>query len=489
MKFKIVIFAISASSVFASWIDEQVLLPSQLEAGDNFGKTVTMYADKMAVASTGDDDGGNNAGAVYTYQWNTTHWVEDEVVLRPVELGDSDTFGSSISMYGDKLAVGAYFDDTVNSNAGAVYTFQWNTTHWVQDDVILAPSQLAADDWFGASVSMSGDKMAVGANGNTGAVYTYQWNTTHWVQDDEVILPISVSSGDAFGFSLSMDGNHLVVGARNKEVEGAAGAGTAYTFEWNTTHWEQIDVLEPITLGAGHQFGYSVSVHSDRLSVGAVGTDSGAGAVYTYQWNGSAWVQDTVTLKPSDLEANDNFGVSVFMYQEHLVVGATGDDGVDSNAGAVYAYQWNTTHWVEDLIVVRPAGLAADDTFGSSVTVYGDNMAVGATGDDSSGSAAGIVYTFNFVPPTPQPTNSPTTSPTSNPTESPTTGSPTVSPTSNPTASPTTSPTNNPTEAPTELTCPTCINGGRCVNFACECPYPYYGVTCDQMVDCLCTEV
>lgn len=49
--------------------------------------------------------------------------------------------------------------------------------------------------------------------------------------------------------------------------------------------------------------------------------------------------------------------------------------------------------------------------------------------------------------------------------------------------------TNNPTQSPTTLTCPTCMNGGVCINFTCACDYPYYGETCELTKDCLCNDL
>lgn len=96
-------------------------------------------------------------------------------------------------------------------------------------------------------------------------------------------------------------------------------------------------------------------------------------------------------LTPAD--DAERFGASVARGSDHLVVGAPGDDGGGSDAGAVHVYERNAdgTWWRTDR--VRPPGVTAGDEFGSAVAVAGDVMAVGAPSDDVLGQQdAGSVY-------------------------------------------------------------------------------------------------
>ena len=165
-------------SVYAVWgEDSVVLVPTNPDAADDhFGLVASMSGYKMAVGAYGDDTEGDNAGAVYTYTWSGTGWVADAVVLYPTNpTAAGDNFGMAVSMSADKMAIGASGDD---SYVGAVYTYTWSggAGAWVKDAAVLYPTNpVATNDNFGGSVSMSGYHMAIGAPGDdslSGAVYT-----------------------------------------------------------------------------------------------------------------------------------------------------------------------------------------------------------------------------------------------------------------------------------------------------------------------------
>ena len=98
-----------------------------------------------------------------------------------------DYSGQCVSISGDRAIVGAFQDDDGGSNSGSVYIFEWNGTTWVESAKLTA-SDAAMDDYFGYSVSISGDKVIVGAinnddNGsNSGSAYIFEWNGTSWVE-------------------------------------------------------------------------------------------------------------------------------------------------------------------------------------------------------------------------------------------------------------------------------------------------------------------
>jgi hypothetical protein len=427
--------------------------------GDEFGFSVSVSGDKMAVGARGDDEIDNFAGAVYTYTWSGSMWVADSTpVLYPTNAAtNSDSFGKSVSMSGDKMAVGSTGDDEAGSSAGAVYTYTWNGTAWVADStpVLYPTNAVAVGDEFGSVISMSGDKMAVGSTGDddtgsdAGAVYTYTWNSTAWVADSTPVLypTNAVADSDSFGKSVSMSGDKMAVGSINDDTNGS-NAGAVYTYTWNSTAWvaDSTPVLYPTNAVAdSDQFGWAVSMSGDKMAVGSFGDDytaSSAGAVYTYTWDSTAWVKDAVILYPTNAVADvDQFGKAVSMSGDKMAVGSALDDGTGSNAGAVYTYTWNSTTWVADSTpVLYPTNAATDsDLFGEALSMDGLFLAVGARSDDDTGTGAGAVYTFSIPTeaptlspigaPTGSPTSSPSDSPTSSPTGSPTTAVPTVSPT------------------------------------------------------------
>ena len=101
---------------------------------------------------------------------------------------------------------------------------------------ILTASDKAANDWFGCSVSISGNVAIVGASdaapGGTldaGKAYIFRYNGTSWVQED-ILIASDKARGDNFGFSVSISGDVAIIGAYLADPDGITNAGKAYIF-------------------------------------------------------------------------------------------------------------------------------------------------------------------------------------------------------------------------------------------------------------------
>ena len=145
-----------------------------------------------------------------------------------------DQFGTSVSISGDVAVVGAVRDDAPLSNSGSAYIFRFTGLSWVQEAKLTA-SDGAADDQFGTSVSISGDVIVVGAffdddNGRfSGSAYVFQEPPGGWVTMTETakLTASDGAAGDLFGFSVSVSGDVAVVGAQLHDDNGTA-SGSAY---------------------------------------------------------------------------------------------------------------------------------------------------------------------------------------------------------------------------------------------------------------------
>ena len=169
----------------AVWRQEAYLKASNAGAGDVFGSSVALSGDTLAVgayledsAATGvggdqSDDTATDSGAVYVFRRTGTAWLQ-EVYLKASNTGALDAFGDSVALAGDTLAVGALFessaakgvdgdqDDDGADASGAVYVFRRTGADWLQEAYLKA-SNTGAGDYFGATVSLSGDALAIGA--------------------------------------------------------------------------------------------------------------------------------------------------------------------------------------------------------------------------------------------------------------------------------------------------------------------------------------
>jgi hypothetical protein len=278
----------------------------------------------------------------------------------------------------------------------AMLGFQYEQITW--DVRRLSASDLESGDSFGWSTSISGDILVIGApdkESKRGAVYIFERDTAGTINDWLLVEKITASDpadDDQFGESLFLDGGTLVVGAPGKNSK----QGMVYVFErgGGANGWMQIKKITASDPRDEDQFGKSVSVSGDVLIVGAYGKDSYQGAAYIFErnaggtLNGWGQVQEIVASDPADV---DYFGRSVFVSEDTLVVGAPYRN---SNQGAAYIFERGVGgNWlqVEKITAFDPVDGAC---FGRSVFISGNTLVVGAPGENSHQGAA---YVFERV--------------------------------------------------------------------------------------------
>ena len=445
--------------------EEAYLKAPNTQMDDKFGYSVSLSGDTLAVGAYSEDSselGGLNdnsradSGAVYIFTRSGTTWSR-QAFLKPGLSSENDYFGWSVSLSGDTLAVGAKFEDSASSSnvgntgapdAGAVYVFTRSGAEWTQQAYLKA-SNISSEDYFGHSVSLSGDTLAVGAIGEdsdsdgnrgvgitryeSGAVYVFTRTSTSggsaiWSQEAYLKAP-HTDSYDNFGRSVSLSGDTLAVGAIGEDGNAtggpsnndAAGSGAVYVFTRSVTlsgtTWSREAYLKADSPESEDRFGESVSLSGDTLAVGAYwegrdatggpggNTTSRSGAVYVFTRAGTAWSRQAY-LKASNIGANDQFGHSVSLSGDTLAVGARFEDssatGVgggqrDNNArdsGAVYIFTRSGGTWSHQAYL-KASNTNDDDQFGHSLSLSGDTLAVGAYQEDSSATGIGGDQTNN----------------------------------------------------------------------------------------------
>jgi hypothetical protein len=358
--------------------------------------------------------------------------------------GVGDELGFSVALSGDTLAVGAPNEASASQGvdgdqaddgapeSGAVYVFRRAGASWHQEAYLKA-SNAGAGDYFGISVALSGDTLAVGAHGeasasqgadgdqaddsaeNSGAVYVFRRTGTSW-QQEAYLKASNTGAGDELGISVALAGDTLAAGARGEDsaatgIDGdqwdgnEPGSGAVYVFRRSGTRWQQEAYLKASNTGTGDELGTSVALAGDTLAAGAWGEASAAtgidgdqdddsaprsGAVYVFRRTGTGWQQEAY-LKASNTDAGDELGTSVTLSGEALAVGAQGEDsasqGEDGDqrddsapaSGAVYVFRRAGTSWDQEAYV-KASNSSAYAGFGASVSLAGDALAVGAPG-------------------------------------------------------------------------------------------------------------
>ncbi|MDH5492715.1 MAG: hypothetical protein OEY14_12250, partial [Myxococcales bacterium] len=232
-----------------SWSEEATLLASDGALGDRLGRSVSLSGDGSLalVGAYGDDTaGGADAGSARVYSRSGTTWTE-EATLFASDGAAWDSFGYSVSLSGDgsRALVGAYQDDTAGgADAGSARVYSRSGTTWTEEATLFA-SDGVAQDYFGVSVSLSGDgsRVLIGAHAddtaggsNAGSARVYSRSGTTW-SEDATLLASDGAATDYFGISVSLsgDGNRALVGAYGDDTPGAADAGGARVFSLAST--------------------------------------------------------------------------------------------------------------------------------------------------------------------------------------------------------------------------------------------------------------
>jgi hypothetical protein len=316
----------------------------------------------------------------------------------------NSSFGESVAISGDTALIGAPTDD---HTVGSAYLSWYDGENWYDEDKFIASEDVtdrATDDRFGTSVGLDGDIAIIGSPGSgrndieetqgTGAAYIFQFDGDAWTETDRLTAGDDADPEDIFGQSVAISGDTVVIGAPwdgwVEEPEWMYGAGAAYVFRYNGASWDFQGKLLPTGGGAEEdEFGRSVSISGDTIVVGAPFDDSDesdAGAAYVFERSGSTWTP-LGKLTPTGVEADDEFGGSVAVSSDMIVVGAKRDGEIAANAGAAYVFTHDGENWVEEIKLTASDGMTVA-RFGFSVAISSQNtIAVGAEYDNSKGAA------------------------------------------------------------------------------------------------------
>ena len=308
----------------------------------------------------------------------------------------NDYFGWSVSVSGDYTIVGALRDNSA-------YVFERSGSSWSQAAKLTA-SGSAKGDWFGRSVSISGNYVIIGAYGedingaNSGSAYVFERSGSSWSQAAKLTASDS-AAGDSFGNSVSISGDYAIVGAIGDDDNGNH-TGSAYVFERSGSSWIQTAKITASDGAAEDFFGGSVSISGDYAIVGASADDDNgnlSGSAYIFEQSGSSWSQ-TAKLTASDGAIEDYFGLSVSVSSDYAIVGAYGDDDNSVSSGSAYIFEHSGSSWSQTAKLTASDG-AIEDYFGYSVSVSSDYAIVGAYGDDDNGVISGSAYVFEVPEP------------------------------------------------------------------------------------------
>ena len=350
------------------------------------------------------DNTFTSSGAAYVFTRSGTVWSQQSY-LKASNTGTNDSFSHAVAISGDTVVVAAPFEDSnatgvngdgANNSAGdsgAAYVFTRVGTNWTQQAYLKAGNSGASDN-FGLSIGIDGntaivgapseDGAATGVNGNAandlapyaGATYVFVRAGNAWSQQ-AYLKSSNTEESDNFGYAVAISGETVAVGAPseasnttgvngNQSNNDALASGAAYVFNRSGSVWTQQAYLKAGNTSPDAYFGSSVALSGVTLIVGAPfesGNAVESGASYVFVRGGNTWSQDAY-LKAPNAGANDQFGSSVAVSGETVVIGAifesSNSTGINGNAnndlalnsGATYIF---TGGGLPDIAIEQPA--------------------------------------------------------------------------------------------------------------------------------------
>jgi hypothetical protein len=269
------------------------------------------YGGASGVNGNQADQSAQDSGAAYVFTRSAGVWSQ-QAYLKASNTETGDQFGGSVALSGDTVAVGAHNEssdavgidgDQANNRAarsGAVYVFTRNGVDWSQQAYVKA-SNTATNGGFGGAVALSGDTLVVGSPGessiatSSGAAYVFTRVAGTWTQQARLKASNAgtgnfTNNGILFGGSLALAGDTLVVGAPaecssatgvngDQTNTGAVASGAVYAFTRQAGVWSQAAYLKASNTDAGDAFGRRVALDANTLAIGAWMEDSSATGV------------------------------------------------------------------------------------------------------------------------------------------------------------------------------------------------------------------
>lgn len=327
------IICVLAPLSLAQTCEVQSIVSSDSTSSGAFGESVSLDGNRAVVSDRSDSQIGTSAGAVHVYESPGAGWLATDKLTASDGVAQQQ-FGASVNLHANLVAVGATSDSLFGSNSGAVYVFRKTTGFWAQEAKLLA-GDAEPSAALGSSVAVANDLIVSGATGakdssgfTTGAAYVFEVGPFGWIQTAK-LLASDGSLGALFGAAVAVEEDRILVGAPRADP---GSRGATYVFDRVGDTWVETAI---ISVGSTfEEFGTSVGLSGDRALIGAPfesSSFSNAGAAYVFEFDGASWNQ-TAKLQSSDLGSNDRFGWVVALDGSRAVVGAL-------NASAAYSFE------------------------------------------------------------------------------------------------------------------------------------------------------
>jgi len=332
-----------------------ILVSPEPSPYNHFGAAIDISGSLIVIGVPQNDMGAQNAGRAYVFSVAGGAPVLVATLNNPAPAPD-DTFGGSVAISGSRVLIGAHRDDASRTDSGTVYLYDLlSGTPSVPTAVLINPDP-DSRDYFGAAVAISGNRIAIGApledsmDEDAGQVYIYNLPSA----GAPVLLgsashPLA-ESDDLFGASIALDGGYLAVGAFGDDTDPdgdtdestGSRTGSAMVFDISGAVATLVTMLNSPGQLDNAGYGAAVAVDGTRVLIGALGRPPGAatpGVVYAYDMSSPTPATPVAVLRNPAGTGSSAFGSSVAISAKRIIVGAPTSDHAGPKQGAAHLFE------------------------------------------------------------------------------------------------------------------------------------------------------
>jgi outer membrane protein assembly factor BamB len=373
---------------------------------DGFGASVALSGNYAIVGAPGEDDaGGNTSGKAYIFNVTTGALLHTLDNPNAYAISYRDSFGSSVAISGNYAIVSAYQEDEAGGiSSGKAYIF--DVTTGVLLHTLDNPNayDTTAYDAFGNSVSISGNYAIIGARNEddaggpaSGKAYIFDVTTGTLLRTLDNPNAYSTSQADYFGTSVSISGDYAIVGAYAEDDAGGTESGKAYIFDVVTgSLLYTLDNPNTYLTSAYDRFARRVTISGNYAIVSAYQEDEDgvfqSGKAYIYQLSAPAYaptadefnslaigaLQGELDNKLGNIAEDTTPQLSANLDTNNFSVGAS--DKIDNWNGNVYGK--NLALYAGDAV---NEDTSTGSAYGGQVYIY---SGTGTIGEGSTGTSA-----------------------------------------------------------------------------------------------------
>jgi FG-GAP repeat len=387
------------------------LVSSSPSPGMGFGACVAIDGDTLVVGAPYDRAGGTTEeGSVSVRHWDGSQWQEEALLrIPPGIFAPGAHFGASIAISGDTIVVGAPDAAAAWEGLRKGYAFTYRRSAGVWTWETLVGGSGGTSNSFGAAVAISGQTMIVSEPGddsngtyNTGSVFVFDRIGDGWSWRQK-LTAWDRGSSDYFGNAVAISGDTIVVGVMRDDVlisyfplQNNYDQGSARVFTRSAGQWTETAVLVDPAGEPNDTFGNSVAVDGSTVVVGSSRDSNShgmqAGSVHVFRPGSEGWFQADAIYPPTD-EYFQWFGSSVSISGSTILVGAESVNGSFENQGAAYVFVDGAAGYTREATLLAPDG-AYNDHFGFATGLSGDKAIIGAPYDIITQSQQGSAWVF-----------------------------------------------------------------------------------------------